>query len=170
VEIRLVSWFSIAFNRNLQRFSWPDPPQLTNHLVFGRAEQICMKNSYNENKVIPGKSSRRRKPHLIDLLLNNLMSFKTQMSRKRVVSKQLQLQEIPEGRTINSIFLWKALKDTRNSLELPNRFYSKSLQRAQFSWPAADIGRIGEVWMIENTINAGTVHANKGVVTSAVDP
>jgi hypothetical protein len=64
-----------------------------------------MKNSCNENKVIPGKSSRRRKSHLIDLLLNNLMSFKTKMSRKTVVSKQLQLQEIPEGRTIKSIFL-----------------------------------------------------------------
>jgi hypothetical protein len=105
VKIRLVSWFSIAFNRSLQRFSWPDPPQLTNHLVFSRAEQICMKNSYNENKVIPRKSSRTRKSHLIDLLLNNLISFKTQMSTKRVASKQLQLQEIPEGRTIKSIFL-----------------------------------------------------------------
>jgi hypothetical protein len=91
VKIRLLSWFSIAFNRSLQRFSWPDPPQLTNHLVFGRAEQICMKNraeqictknSYNENKVIPGKSSRRRKSHLIDLLLNNLMSFKTQCQER----------------------------------------------------------------------------------------
>ncbi len=170
MKIRLVSWFSIAFNRSLQRFSWPDPPQLTNHLVFSRAEQICMKNSYNENKVIPRKSSRTRKSHLIDLLLNNLISFKTQMSTKRVASKQLQLQEIPEGRTIKSIFLWKALKDTTNSLELPNKVYTKSLLRAQFSWPAAEIGRICEAWMIENTINAGTVHANKGVVTSAVDP
>jgi hypothetical protein len=109
VKIRLLSWFSIAFNRSLQRFSWPDPPQLTNHLVFGRAEQICMKNraeqicmknraeqicmknraeqictknSYNENKVIPGKSSRRRKSHLIDLLLNNVMSLKTQCQER----------------------------------------------------------------------------------------